>query len=43
MVRYHYFKTLEEANDFLTGVQAAKGLAYYLGMTCGEHEVREIV
>jgi len=43
MIRYHYFPSQVEANEFLASLRANGGLGYILGRVCNEYEVREIV
>jgi hypothetical protein len=43
MIRYHYFKTQQQADAFLATLRANGGMGYSLGLTCNEIEVRELV
>jgi len=43
MIRYHYFNSQIEADEFLDDLRANGGLGYALGRICEEYEVGEIV
>lgn len=39
-MKYSYFNTKSEAEAFLASARAQGKLGYYLGVTCGQHEIR---
>ncbi len=39
-MQYHYFQTKAEADTFLATARDLGFTGYYVGVTCGEHEVR---